>query len=749
MQAPGEGHEKDDHETDSHETVGRGSDVSPVIETEEKSGKKTRRNILIGTGAVVGVGLIAWGATRLPLGGDGQNPPSGGSADPTPAAPCLTERDFPDTFPAEVEELEDVRLEAEDLGKPFTQTSLQDIAIFTGTDERDRLLITQHGASGQIQLIPMDGDSERVVHDVEVGVNPGVAVGRGVCWFVTREDGRVLSVGPDPDVLDDHGSVSPDATSLYSPVIGPGGVVFGGSYPIGAVWKIDPESGDITVGPQIGDNEYVRSVAVLEDRLFAGTGGNEPALYEIDPDTLEPLGTHDVPGIREGGSVSRLVSMPGGSLLVYRDEEDGGSDGVFFEPDSGAFGDELAPGASSRSLAIDPETNTMVYVADDRVQRLDPRTYSVSDAGLSAVANPTAVVARSNGTIVGITADPSGEAVVTLTPLTSSGDGQSVELTPSAHDITAVIPMPQSQQIAIGGYQADGVVVVDATGSGIARTAMDSGVQQVEGGIESGKGTVLIGSYGEGRLHEATVVEDEPLLETTQISDLGEEFEQARPVSWGRLDNGFVVGTVPEQGRIGGLLHTVVRDGDALEPADVIEDPAEGRSIVGIAPLGEDEAIVTTSVLGGYGSESTAETAVVMRLSLSTGETAWTTEVEVLDIYTPQVQKDRVFCGTTDGVIVLDVESGELLAHTVIGEPAKSAGYTSARIEPWQAEGRFLHVARGRLSIVDLVDGTVAHGSDGVGSPLALMGEKVYAASGAGLVGFTLPLDPDLAACGG
>lgn len=729
-----------------HEDSMRDEQREPNDDREDSGSRVgTRRGILIGAGAVLGLGAAAWGISRLDLGGDDPSPNEPSS--PAPESPCVAEREFPAEFPSELEKIEDVPLEAESLGTPFTQVSLQDIAIVLGTDERERLLVTQHGATAQIQLIPLDGDSENVVHDVEVGVNPGVAVGGGVCWFVTREDGRVLSVGPDPDALQDHGSVSEDATSLYSPVIGPDGAVYGGSYPTGAVWRLDPESSEITLGPRIGDNEYVRSVALVEDRLFAGTGGSEPGLYEIDLESLEPIAEHAVPGVREGGSVSRLVSMPGGSMIVFRDEEDGGSDGIFFESDSGAFGDELSPGPSSRSLTVDPETSQMVYVAADRVQRLDTRTYAVSDAGLSAVENPTAVVTRANGSVVGVSAAADGSDAVELVSITSSGDPQRFDLSASAHDITAVIPMNDTAQLAIGGYQADGVVVVDASGTAVVRTAKDSGVQQVEGGIESGEGSVLVGSYGEGRLHEVTVVEGEEVAESAEIADLGEEFQQARPVTWARGEEGVALGTVPEQGRVGGLIHLLHREGDSIMPAGVLEDPADGRSIVGIALLGDDEAVITTSVLGGYGSESAAETAEIMRLSLATGDVAWTTEVEVLDAYTPQVQGGIVFCGTTDGLLVLDLESGELLAHTVIGEPAKRAGYTSARIEPWQVQGRFLHVARGRLSVVDLVDGTVAAGSDGVGSPLALMGQQVFAASGAELVRFALPVDPEYAGC--
>ena len=135
-----------------------------------------------------------------------------------------------------------------------------------------------------------------------------------------------------------------------------------------------------------------------------------------------------------------------------------------------------------------------------------------------------------------------------------------------------------------------------------------------------------------------------------------------------------------------------------------------------------------------------------MRLSLQDGSARWETAVGVLDAYTPHLQNGRLFCATTDGLLVLDAESGELLAHTVIGEPAGSAGYYSARIEPWQVQGRFLHVARGRLSLVDIVDGTVAPCSDGVGSPLTILGPNLFAASGAELVRFSLPVDENLPA---
>ena len=52
-------------------------------------------------------------------------------------------------------------------------------------------------------------------------------------------------------------------------------------------------------------------------------------------------------------------------------------------------------------------------------------------------------------------------------------------------------------------------------------------------------------------------------------------------------------------------------------------DPADGRSVVGIFDTGEGEAIVTTSVRGGYGAEAGADTAVVLRVALPGGEIAW------------------------------------------------------------------------------------------------------------------------------
>ena len=339
---------------------------------------RTRRAVLIGTGAAA-AGVIGWGISRLSDEDDSK--PSEESTTPMPKGPCLVEREFPDSFSSSLEVLDAAPLEATVLGTPFTQVSLQDVIALMGTDERERLVITQHGATAQIQLVPLDGDSEPVVHDVAVGVNPGVAQGAGVVWFVTREDGRVLSVGPDPDVMTDRGRVSEEATSLYSPVIGPGGEVFGGSYPIGAVWRLDPATDEISVGPGIDGNRYVRSLAVVGDRLFAGTGGDSPGLYEIDQGTLEPIASYAVPGVRSGCSVSRRWLCPGGTLLVYRDEEDGGADGVIFSPESGVFDDELSPGASSRRSHRISTGDGVFFVAADRVQWLDASTLEVRDAG--------------------------------------------------------------------------------------------------------------------------------------------------------------------------------------------------------------------------------------------------------------------------------------------------------------------------------------------------------------------------------
>ncbi|MGF7022903.1 hypothetical protein [Brachybacterium tyrofermentans] len=705
----------------------------------------TRRNILIGAGSLAAAGAIGWGAVQLGGGGD----PGPGEGPAGPVEPRLVDRDFPATFPAELAEQDPVQLEASSLGTPFTQVSLQDVALLMGTDERERLVLTQHGATAQIQLVPLDGDSKPTVHDVEVGVNPGLALGGGVAWFVTREDGRVLSVGPDPEALRDFGSVSEEASSLYSPVLGPSGRVYGGSFPTGAVWRLDPESEEITLGPQIDGNEYVRSLALVEDRLFAGTGGVRPALYEIDPETLEPTATHDVPGIREGGSVSRLTVLPGGSLLVYRDEEDGGSDGVFFEPDSGAFGDELAPGASSRSVTPDPSGDGAFFVAGDSIHWINARTFEVGEAGTSPLNNPTAVVTLSSGIVAAVAPDPAGGNSVTLAPLSGDGDRLEFAIEPSAHDITAVISLGSLSSLAIGGYQANGVVVVDTEGNELSRTASDSGVQQVEGGIESGEGTFAVGSYGEGRVHSITVLPDETVLEASEVTDLGEVFQQARPVAWATMPGGLAVGTAPEQGRTGGVVQLLELSGDQLLSTGTIENPADGRSVVGIVAIDDTDIIITTSVRGGYGAADEATEAVVMRLTVPDGTKVWSTAVGVLDAYSPQIQNGKLFCATTDGLLVLDVESGELLNHTVFGEPADTAGYSSARIEPWQVQGRFLHVARGQLSMVDLVDGTVAPGSDGVGSPLTLLGDLLYAASGAELVEFVLPLDPDLASDAG
>lgn len=704
----------------------------------------TRRRLLLGTGAAGAAGLLGWwGATRLA----GER--AADDSSDAPVRQCLAEREFPADFSTALQASNALVIEAEDLGTPFTTVSLQDIVRVNTDDGRDRLLITQHGATAQIQFVTLDGSEGPIVHHVEFGINPGVAVSAdGSCWFVTREEGRVLSINPALSGLTDLGRVNKDATSLYSPVIGPGGLVFGGSYPTGAVWAADPVTGKITLGPRIGDNQYVRSLAVVGERLFAGTGGNEPILVEIDPVTLGPLQEYEVPGARAGGVVNRLVALPGQRLLVYRDESDGGADGVHFDPETGNFGTELTPGASSRSLTTGPAPGEVVYVAGSSVMRWDPLGGVPEEAGPSAIENPAAVLTLEDGSVIAVIAEPDGSAAVAVAQILPEGGTHSLEVVGSAHDITAVIPMPSTSQLAIGGYQGDGLVVLASDGGDAARTSRGTGVQQVEGGIESGVGSVLVGSYGQGRVHELRLEPSRGLLESVQVDDLGEDFAQARPIAWARLGARFAVGTVPEQGRQGGLVQVFERtDGGPLAASGVVKDPADGQSVVGIAEAAEGEAIITTSVRGGYGVDARTSEARVMRIDLSSGEVIWDTPVPAGDAYTPTVQRERIFCGTTSGVLVLDLETGEQLVHAELGEPATEAGYTSARIEPWEVQGRFLHSARGRLCLVDLVDSTVRRVADGVSSRFTVLGEHVYSASGAHLTRMSLPRSENPVEC--
>lgn len=710
-------------------------------------GRWTRRRFFIGAGGagvVAGAGLLGWwGLSRLR--DDEPGPPDSTA---TPALACLADREFPSSFPGELEQLDAVPLEAKDLGTPFTTVSLQDVAHVPADEGPGHLLLTQHGATAQIQFVAVDGSEDPIVHDVQFGVNPGVVVAEDrSSWFVTREEGRVLTVGPDLRELTDLGRVSEEATSLYSPVIGSGGTVFGGSYPTGAIWSAEPESGTITLGPRIGDNQYVRSLAVVGDRIFAGTGGNQPVLIEIDPGTLEALEEFEVPGAREGGSVSRLLTLPGGRLLVYRDEQDGGADGIVFDPGTGEFGAELDPGASSRSLAEIPGTTEVAYVTGSSVMRWDPEVGTPEEVGSSPIENPTAILALGDDSVVSVSAKADGSAAVAVAQHVPEGETLSLEIVPSAHDITAVIPMPTTGHLGIGGYQGDGLVILDPSSRQSAHTPRDTGVQQVEGGVESGEGSVLVGSYGQGRVHEIHLEQGSEVLESIQVDDLGEDVEQARPIAWARLESGFAVGTVPEQGRQGGVVQVFEHTGDGPAPTELIQDPGEGQSVVGIAEVADGEIVLTTSVRGGYGVESTGDGAKVMRVALDGSRVLWSTTIPSSDAYTPIVQHDRVFCATTSGLLILDLDSGELQVHAELGEPAADAGYTSARIEPWEIQGRFLHTARGALSVVDLVDGTVARGSDGVGSPLTLLSEDVYAASGANLVRFGIPRSEDAADC--
>ncbi|OUS74806.1 hypothetical protein B1748_20925 [Paenibacillus sp. MY03] len=64
------------------------------------------------------------------------------------------------------------------------------------------------------------------------------------------------------------------------------GYIYGGTYPNGKVFRYDPATNTVRDYGRMGDSiEYTRSIAVLNDKIYAGTGSIKSQIFEVDKNT--------------------------------------------------------------------------------------------------------------------------------------------------------------------------------------------------------------------------------------------------------------------------------------------------------------------------------------------------------------------------------------------------------------------------------------------------------------------------------
>ncbi|PSL00403.1 hypothetical protein CLV30_11663 [Haloactinopolyspora alba] len=400
------------------------------------------------------------------------------------------------------------------------------------------------------------------------------------------------------------------------------GVVFGGTYPNGHVFSYDPATGDVRDYGQVLGQPYVRSIAVTDDTIWAGTRG-EARLAEIDRSSGElteiplpeqyrsRLAVYDLFHVRDDRLLLRTESPPEHEVHV-------------FDLGTREFVDTVEVAGPRMVSPVDPTTGKHVYFRVNEGEHsgqiarydLDALSWEPTDWSPRVIPGDFRWVDMDDPDFPGLS--------LAVTYYRGDIDVHNFR-TGNSTSQEADLHAPPARLASLD-RSPDGDIYVSGQ-PGMARWSVeDDALEELSGGggaqgFGSWGEDLLIGKYPGGglRVYDTASPWDPGAGNPTGSMPIGAE--QDRPFAFAELPGRVAVGSAPESGLLGGALTLWNPDtGDTEVFRDVVAD----QSVVSLAFDG-DLVWGGTSITGGFGAEPKASEAVLFAFDPRTREVVYET----------------------------------------------------------------------------------------------------------------------------
>lgn len=575
------------------------------------------------------------------------------------------------------------------------------------------LAVSTVGKNNELQIVDMTARET-----VYVLTMPATA-GSGIDSMVWDAQKQLLYLSVDSGVFvwDPKApqSISPVAevagsAALYSLTLDEQGRVWGGCYPLGAVFRVTPESRETKIFPRFADDsDYVRSLAIDETgNIWAGTGSQNPRIFTFDPSIPAQIREIPLPNPIKHGFVGRLKLI----------------------------GQQIAASVSYEEfpLFLDTVKNTwsspLQRVWDGRVATMSVHDnyYSVSDGKLyvtSTENHDDRILGSVHGDDVLQIVAFSGRVLVlssTLLGLLIESyalvpdivpHSFNVALSKSALSIHSLMGHSDGK-IYLGGFMGAGLTSVNPEGGEVWNSRQDeSMINQIEGMIEFDESTSYIGSYGYSDIISVKTSTSSKIREFSRIARLSHNFSQSRPFGWAANEKNVFFGTVPEYGSSGGVLGMIDPQNDEI--VWVMNGNGDGfirnHSIIGL--VADDEYLYgTSSISNGLGASEGSGAAIVFKMHIATKKVSW--QVSPIEsagaLYAPTLVGEMLAVADLQGIIFIDVTTGAVMKRHVVNEVRNAsykAGWRSADLTVTFDGSKMIHTAAGYVSILDFRVGKV------------------------------------------
>jgi outer membrane protein assembly factor BamB len=389
------------------------------------------------------------------------------------------------------------------------------------------------------------------------------------------------------------------------------GKVYVGTYPSGKVYQYDPANEEVDdYGRMIGESsqEYIRSLAVIGDDVYTGTGHGKIIHYNKSTGEKEDISA----SIGELGHIYDLDKVDDRYLFARYELS---SNGYVYDTQEREWLDVVIPKARGLHVPEHSEAGKVYFMnTEDKLQTFDLETLEVEDTGITYKSGFRGVDWVEFGT-----PDLPGKSLVTIN---FSGYVTILNLENKTTVTTPVLAegTPNVMNKIETGPDGELYITGVQTGKGAIYDPLTKEKKVYNMGQGDSIGTfgdkLLFGVYPEGDIREF-----DPALEPSdsnprKLFTLGEEQNRISSITEG--DGKAYIGSIPFYGELGGALTVYDPNAPEEEKVKVYRNVVEDQSVNSLV-YRDGKVYGSTTINGGLGADPTAEEARIF---------IWDTETE-------------------------------------------------------------------------------------------------------------------------
>jgi hypothetical protein len=605
----------------------------------------------------------------------------------------------------------------------FTTTSVARADFFKGTDNKMKIALSVIGKHNQFQVL-----------DVASGVNTTTttpftdsAGGLASIQYNSRDgkvyaigDGEMYSWSQGAPAMAGLGKLTEKTTAGYGFAFDSKGRVWAGGYPQSIFACYDPATGTIKSYPPVDpESAYIRSITIINDVVYLGTGSASPKIFYFSVDTPEDVKQLPNPSnIGPTGFIDKLDTHYGRLFAFYEDVNLKSRISVY-NPAWGTWR-TFPYAATGRQVTSSNGGEKIYFVATPSGQPLSIIEWNVrtNTQGFTMPA-PMAPKTLHLDTSTGVPLlymfgeDEAKEnhifCTVNLTTKAVVFDG-GADIKSAPLKVQDFIVSPDGKMY-VGGYMGDGIGSITIKDDVRWRSGRADGIHQIEGMMEYDRNTIYIGSYGSAVLLKYTKAPHEIIT----LAKLRTDYGQSRPFGWAVAAGKIVTGTVPDYGLQGGALGIIDPVTNGVE---VVDNLINRQSILSL--VGEGDIVYgTTGIKGGLGAALDENPAKVFAYDVRTRKLLWTTGSTLKhesDIYSPVIVGDRLFVAVANGIIELD-KSGKAVKTYLLSERPNIPAWRNVRMAFDPRSNSLIHRSSGVITSINLKDNsrTILYTDDAAG----------------------------------